>query len=312
MRISFNIKTKVSRLNFSTLGKNMNMAKTIDLIFLAISVFMLTLVWTNLYLNIGLAITISIVAAFVATFSVIYFKRQKSKPYGTDRLALELSLKGNAYLVEILKSILKNTVFESGSNWILLKNALIIANFRFTPVGLNDVANVYSLAVEKDRKQVFLLCRGVDRKAVHLLETRDIKLNVVKIKGIYNFLMRNSALPDLDKKKNKFSAKEICTSLLARSNMKNYFFSGVVLISVAFFTPYKIYYLIFGSISLVLAILTLTPLGNGEFGTTSAFNALIKETETFTLPGETKNETDENILGNIETTNGESDDKDKN
>lgn len=289
------------------------MAKTIDLIFLTLSVFMLTLVWTNLYLNIGLAITLSIATALIVTFSVIYFKKQKSKPYGTDRLALELSLRGNAYLVEILKSILKNAVFESCSNWILLKNALIIANFRFTSVGLNDVANVYSLAIDKDRKQVFLLCRGIDRKAANLLETRDIKLNVVKIKGIYDFLARNSALPDLDKKKNKFSAKEICTSLLSRSNMKNYFFSGAVLISVAFFTPYKIYYLIFGSISIVLAILTLTPLGNGKFGTTSAFNALIKETETFTLPDENEsNAIDENNLDHIKTLDDETDDKDKN
>ncbi len=51
--------------------------------------------------------------------------------------------------------------------------------------------------------------------------------------------------------------------MLCRSNFKSYAFSGTILILVSFITPLKIYYLIFGSISLIFALLTLTPLGNG-------------------------------------------------
>lgn len=264
--------------------------KAIDLIFLTLIVFALVFVWTGNYIDVGLALVLSVAITALALVTIVYFIRQKSKPYDKDRLALELSVKGSGYLVEILKSILKNAVFESGSNWILLESALIIACFRFSLVGLNDVGNFYSLALEKDRKQVFLLCRGIDRKAVYLLEAKGIKISVIKIKGIYDFLARNSALPALEKEKRRFPVKKIFSLLLSRSNAKNYLLVGIVLLTTAFLTPFKIYYLVFGSISLFLALLTLTPLGNGDFGSNSSFNALIDETEKVTLPSRNEND----------------------
>ena len=38
-------------------------------------------------------------------------------------------------------------------------------------------------------------------------------------------------------------------------------FSGVILLSTAFFTPLKIYYIILGSVCLIIAIISLSPLG---------------------------------------------------
>lgn len=257
------------------------MTKATDLFFLTLIVFALTFVWTGNYLDVGLALLLSCTITALILTTVVRFYRQKQKPYDKERLALELSVRGNKYLIEIFKSILKKSVFENGSNWILLENALIIACFRFSLVGLNDIGNFYSLSIEKERKQVFLLCRGIDRKAIHVLEMHGIKINVIKIKGIYDFLVRNSALPDLKKEKEKFSLKKALYSLLSRSNTKNYLFSGGILLATAFLTPLKIYYLIFGSISFFLALLTLTPLGNGDFGGTSSFNALVDETERF-------------------------------
>lgn len=260
-----------------------SMTKIIDVFTLTLTIFLLSIVWTGRYLNVGLALLLSSTLTALTVITTIYLKKQNSKPYDKDRLALELSVRGNEYLVEILKSILKNAVFESGSNWILLENALIIVCFRFSLVGLNDVGNFYSLSLKKNRNQVFLLCRGIDRKAMHVLEMHDVKINVVKTKGIYDFLRRNSALPALEKEKKNFSLKAVAYSILSRSNTKSYLFSGIVLMTTSFITPLKIYYLIFGTIALILAILTLTPLGNGEFGTNGSFNALIQETEKFNL-----------------------------
>ncbi len=267
--------------------------KTIDLIFLTLIVFALIFVWTGNYLDIGPTLVLSVAITALTIVTVVHFIRQKIKPYDKDRLALELSVRGSGYLVEILKSILKNAVFESGSNWILLESALIIACFRFSLVGLNDVGNFYSLAIEKERKQVFLLCRGIDRKAVYLLEAKGIKISAIKIKGIYDFLARHSALPALEKEKRRFPVKKIFPLLLSRSNTKNYLLVGIVLLTTAFLTPLKIYYFVFGSISLFLALLTLTPLGNGDLGSNGAFNALMDETEKVVLPHSPENDDSE-------------------
>ena len=68
-------------------------------------------------------------------------------------------------------------------------------------------------------------------------------------------------------------------AVFSRRNFKNYMFSGVVLISISFFTPLKIYYIVFGTILLAFALLSLTPIGNGTINSPKVFEELEKENE---------------------------------
>ncbi|MEG2451089.1 MAG: hypothetical protein RSB09_05070, partial [Clostridia bacterium] len=90
-------------------------------------------------------------------------------------------------------------------------------------------------------------------------------------------LEHHNALPNLKPKRVKFSLSAFFATLFQRSNTKNYIFSAVILLSVAYLTPLKIYYLVFGSLSLLFALLTLTPLGKGSFKLSKVFDALDKE-----------------------------------
>lgn len=245
--------------------KNRYMSRAVDYVILTLTVFLLTLVWSGfLFGKWVYAIITATALTAIAVCSVYYFKTRNEKPYSYDRLALEFSVRGSKYLVNILKSILKNNVFESGDNYILLDDSIIVVCFRFSSIGLNDVGNILSLALEKERARVFVIARGVDRRAAHILETHDVRLSVVRIRAIYKFLEKNDALPELSKQRKRFSLRTLIDVILSRNNTKNYLFSGVILLAVAFLTPLKIYYLVFGSLSLVLAILTLTPLGKGS------------------------------------------------
>lgn len=251
------------------------MAKVFDLIGISLTIFVFSLAWiTFLSDNFLMSIIWSTTISIAVLLTVYYVNMRKKKPYSYDRLALELSVKGSEYLVEIFNSILKNAVIESGFNYILLENVLIFACFRFSMIGLNDVGNICSLAVKKDRKNVFVLARGIDRNAVGLLNSYDIKLTVVKIKTIYKFLEKNNALPNLEKQKYRFSAKEIFSFIFAKANLKRYLFSGGMLILLSFVTPLKIYYLISGSILILLAAVTMTPLGKGSFKENKLFDLI--------------------------------------
>ena len=100
------------------------------------------------------------------------------------------------------------------------------------------------------------------------------------MRAVYRWLSKRGALPNLKRVKQKFSLSAFFEAALRRSNLKNYLFSGVILVSVAFLTPLKIYYLVFGSISLFMALLTLTPLGKGHFGGDKIFDGLCAAPET--------------------------------
>lgn len=256
------------------------MAKIVDYIGISLSVFVFSLAWIHfLSGNFLMSLIWSTTLSIAVLLTIYYVNIRKKKPYSYDRLSLELSVQGSEYLVKIFESILKNAVIESGLNYILLKNALIFSCFRFSLIGLNDVNNICTMAIKKERKRVFVLARGIDRTAVGLLNSYGIKLTVVKIKSIYKFLEKNNALPVLEKKKTGFSAKEIFAYVFSRSNLKHYLFSGGMLIMLSFITPLKIYYLISGSILLLIAILTLTPFGKGSYKDEKLFDLLITEND---------------------------------
>ena len=130
----------------------------------------------------------------------------------------------------------------------------------FGNVTINDLPNIYTTAQKCGKTRVFLFARGIERKALRLLETYGIYITIVKIKAIYKLLKKHNLLPDL-KKKRTFRLQDLPAIFISKSNFKGLIFSGVVLLSTAFFTPLKIYYLIFGSIALLLAIISLSPLG---------------------------------------------------
>lgn len=254
------------------------MAKTIDYIALTIITFMLVFVWTGYAVNnLAVACIAAATVSLLAVVTVYYFKKQKTKPYSYDRLALELSVKGNKYLIKLIKTTLKNSDFENGDNYILFDDCILIASFRFSPIGINDIGNIFTLAMDKDRKRIFVMARGVDRKALQVLQTNGIRISVIRIRAIYKYLEKNCALPDLAPQHTKFSFSAFIGVLFARSNTKSYIFSGVILLSVAFLTPLKLYYLIVGSISLLLALLTFTPLGKGAFDSEKLFDKLSRE-----------------------------------
>ena len=63
-------------------------------------------------------------------------------------------------------------------------------------------------------------------------------------------------------------------AVFSRRNFKNYVFSGAVLVFTSFFTPLKIYYIVIGTILFALALLSLTPLGNGTISSPKVFAEL--------------------------------------
>ncbi len=263
------------------LGKNIPMATAIDYIGASFIVILVTFAWsTYLFKSFVGALAFSIAFGLIAVFIAYRIIKSKQKPYGYDRLALQFCIQGNEYVVRAILRALKNPKnIESGQNYILLEDCIIISNFKFAQIGISDVASACRLAKSKARKEIFLLCKSAERKAYEIAKLEDIKINVVKIKPLFKFLAKHDALPDLKPIKHKLSLHALAETILSRRNFKNYVFSGTVLVLVSFLTPLKIYYIVLGTLSLVLAILCLTPLGNGRISSPKVFELLEKEVE---------------------------------
>lgn len=242
------------------------MARIVDLVSLAVITFMLTFVWTTAaFSSWGAVFAVSVAAALMVTVTAVYIRRGSGKPCSCDRLTVECALRPPSYLIGLLRAAALADGIEFGDNYILTPDAVIFAAVKLGALGLNDLKSLLTKAEELDRKRVFVITHTVDRRAYRLTEYFNVRVTPVKMRTVYRWLKKHDALPDLTRIKTKFSLAAFFEAAFRRSNLKHYLFSGLILVGVAFLTPLKIYYLIFGSISLIMALLTLTPLGKGPF-----------------------------------------------
>lgn len=251
------------------------MAKAVDYVGASIIITLTTFVWSVLlFKNAVGALVFSVALSLAVVLSVRYFSKKNQKPYTYDRLESEFCMRGGDYVIKLLVSSLKNPQIENGSNYILLENSIIIANFKFSSLGGSDIASVCKLAKTHDRNHVYLITKSVERKAWQVANLQEIKIETVKAKQVFKFLAKRNALPDLKKPKQKFSMRGLIEAVFSRRNFKNYVFSGAVLVFTSFFTPLKIYYIVIGTILFALALLSLTPLGNGTISSPKVFAEL--------------------------------------
>ena len=249
------------------------MAKTLDYIALSIVLTLIGFVFgAMLFKNIWYALVVATFFSLAIVFSIKYFKRTKYR-YNPTKLGTEFAIKGNEYVINLLKTTLKNAYIYSTFNYILLDKCLIGACFKFGTASAQDVLAFGKIAQDNSIKTVFLMSNGIDKKAYQVANAMEFRLKPIRLGALYKYLDKHSALPDLKKTKNKMSLPYILETIFARSNFKAYAFSGTILIMSSFFTPMRTYYIVIGTLLLVLAILSLA-FGNGNITTENAFKQL--------------------------------------
>ncbi len=264
----------------SKIGNNKYVARAIDIASITIITLIASFVWSVLlFADWKVALIFACDVSVCVLLLINALTKHKRTPYGEDRLALEFALKGNEFVIKTILSAIKNDKIENGCNYILLENSAIIANYKFSSLSPSDIQSVCALANKLQRTHVFVITKAIDRKAYQVASAFEIKIDVVKTKEIFKFLKKHNALPALNKVKAKPSIRVLTEIILSRQNFKHYAFSGVVLMLVSLITPFKTYYLVIGSILIVLAILCLTPIGKGTLSSPKALDILEKESQ---------------------------------
>ena len=257
------------------------MAHIVDTAAVTVITFLLTFVWTTAVLTSWAAVfAVSAAVALMSAVTVVYIRRGSGKHCSCERFSLECALRPPSYLISLLRPASTARDLTFGDDHILTPDAVIFASAKLGTLGMSDLNSLAEKAERLSRKRVYFIARAVDRRAYRVMQYREIRLSPVKLRTVYRWLKKHDALPDLKRIKPKFSPAAFFEAAFRRSNLKNYLFSGFILVAVAFLTPLRIYYLIFGSISLIMALLTLTPLGKGPFGGEKIFDGLCAAPET--------------------------------
>lgn len=248
------------------------MARTIDLIALSVIIMIASFVLGAMLLkNVWLALIISLTISIAIVITIKFFAKQKYK-VSPSHLATHFAIKGNEYVINLVASTLPACDFEVEKSCIFHKGTAIFACYKFGMVSPQDIVSILPQLEERNIKTIFLLANGIDKKAYQIADFLSLRLKLVKTTTLCRYLDKHGVLPNLKKQKRKLSLKIIFETVFARANFKAYAFSGVVLLLSSFITPFRIYYIVSGTICLLLAICTLF-LGGGN---TTASNPFIQ------------------------------------
>lgn len=239
------------------------MAKTIDYIALRFAIFMLLLIWFNYLIDsFFLAGVFSIILFAVICAIIEWLKsRKKTTAYSLDKFSKQLSIMGNPYVINLYAKTYGLDINLIKNNTIIQDNTLIISIYKFSDIGVEDIANTFRTALESDIKNIKIICKGVSRDALMLAESLPVNFVFIKGNALFKQLKATQSVPPLLEMKKttikNFSFKNFFDLILSSANTKHYIFSGAILGIMSFIAPMKLYYILISTFSFLTALLTL-------------------------------------------------------
>lgn len=242
--------------------KRLNLPLLLDTVFAGICAFLLFFTAVRFYTKSGAVGLIFGIAAMLlfGALAYIYISRKQNKKLliscdekNKKLLALHLSLSSDGYIKKLFKSLLGEGARISGQK-VLLGETANFFNFKMQPLSEDDVARVIKYRFE-GKKRIY--CAKISPEAAAL--AANFLIEIIGIDGVYSALKDKDLLPEKyvyeGAQKIKFTQR-----IKARFNRKlapPLFWSGMGLLLLSYFTFFPIYYIVSGSIMLILSALSL-------------------------------------------------------
>lgn len=242
--------------------KRLNLPLVLDTVFAGVCAFLLFYTAVRFYTRnavIGLIFGIAALLLFGA-LAYVYISRKQNKNLLLSRdeknkklLSLHLSLSSDTYIKKMLKELLGEGAKISGQKVVLGETANFF-NFKMQPLTEDDVAKVIKHRFE-GKKRIY--CAKISPEAAALASNFLIELT--GIDGVYSALKDKDMLP----RKYVYEGAEkinFFRRVKARFNRRlaaPLFWSGAGLLALSYFTFFPIYYIVSGSVMLILSAVSL-------------------------------------------------------
>lgn len=241
----------------------------LDFIFISIGILLIFFAWINFFIrNIFLSFLFSVFLSAVTIFFVIYFKNRKinksnlktNEQLSIAKFKFAIQSSSSAKLVSILKQLVpKNCITK-----VKLGNIFFTENGKervFIPFYSQDLNDTLLLNLIKNINisNITIFCSNYTKEAKYISSIFNNKtITLVSLDDLYSLTSQKKIKVDtenIDLTKPKVSIKEILKNSIRKDKAKGYFISGLVLLFTSLIIPYKIYYVIFSSILILLSIL---------------------------------------------------------
>lgn len=242
--------------------KRLNLPLISDTLFTALCAFLLFFTAVRFYTKspaTGLVFGILACLLF-GTLGFLYIggKQDKKLLLSKDEknkklLSMHLSLSSDAYIKKLFKS-------AAGEGAVIRGNAVIKGdcasyfNFKMSPLDEDDMAAVIKSRFNGKKK---IYCSSVSPAAENLAE--NFAVETISINEVYSLLKEKNLLPEkyIYEEAKKISIIKRIKARFSRKLRAPLFWSGTALIAMSYITFYPVYYIVSGSLLLILAAASL-------------------------------------------------------
>lgn len=243
----------------------------IDKVFITVCVFLAIFAWINFYIrDLWTTFLLSIVFTFAIVFVLYYFLGKKHEKINLTKkqlsemnkylLAFRLTNKNEQ--LNIIKELLsKEHETKLDNGYLTYSDAfgkhLVIIATHFQKLNENDLINILNEYFNEKFDCFDIICNDFSNLNTEILKNK--KIIMIDGKKLYNdYFMKYGIYPNtenLNENITKLKFKDIANNIFLPQKAKSYFLCGLVLIFSSIILPYHFYYIIFGSMLMMFAII---------------------------------------------------------
>lgn len=246
----------------------------INILIKYLSLFGLSFIWLNFYLrsyklSLLLAIAVSIIIGVLLKLIFKKLHNQTNMKIEEQKKIKEVS---NQLLFSDDKEVYKffQTVLAKKFDDVVLQKKFIILNDKnaktaflpfYTNFSLNEnnILTIYHDAIKNKIDKLFVFCVKYNDEAFKLSKLlKECEIILLSEYDTFNKLLKPlKTYPEkklLFKDNKKLQSKEYLYLAFNKNQTRKYFFGAVIMVFFSFFTPLRIYYLIFSSLFFIFAI----------------------------------------------------------
>ena len=183
------------------------------------------------------------------------FFLKKSDEQQKERLLTHLALLSpeqvTAFFIPVLQTELEIPQ-KIAKQKLATEQAFYLLHLHFLPVNADEVA---AYARVKTNKQKIILCRDIEKEAADLCD--KLEITVIPTTEIYRMVKEKNAFPQhyLGEQKATEKKKKRLQLCFAKANARRFLTGGALTLFASLFTPFPYYYLVFGSLLCITALL---------------------------------------------------------
>ena len=241
----------------------------VDKLFITTAVFLIIYAWINFFIrDLLITFVLSLIFSFGVVSLIFYlYNRKKEKRANTKKYLTDVEQKFLAFrllpktsqlhlLYEIIKKsysariLIDSIVYKKDG-----KTCTIIIETNVEKINNFNIVNLVQGKQNVD--EIEIICNDYE-SIINKNFLSDTNIKFTTKKGLYDeYFFKHSIYPNcsmLNTKNRHVKIKQILKNFIMPSKAKSYFLCGLILIFSSIILPYHIYYLIFGSILLILSI----------------------------------------------------------